>query len=165
MMKKSVKQLREVLKQEIDVYREMLEISIEKTNIIIEGQIKKLEEITEQEQKLIIKIGKLEDIRENIVFNIQKGLGISEDIDMSKIMPHLDEEDKDFIEEQKEELLKILNQLKDRNTLNGTLINDSLEYINLNIDLLTNNSFENIYGNKSKEINLKPAKRIFDSKA
>ncbi|WP_202711338.1 flagellar protein FlgN [Sporosalibacterium faouarense] len=164
-MKKSVKQLREVLKQEIDVYREMLEISIEKTNIIIEGQIKKLEEITEQEQKLIIKIGKLEDIRENIVFNIQKGLGISEDIDMSKIMPHLDEEDKDFIEEQKEELLKILNQLKDRNTLNGTLINDSLEYINLNIDLLTNNSFENIYGNKSKEINLKPAKRIFDSKA
>jgi len=55
--------------------------------------------------------------------------------------------------------------LKERNTLNGTLINDSLEYINLNIDLLTNNSFDNNYGEKSKEVGGKPARRMFDTKA
>lgn len=164
-MKKSVQQLREVLKQEINVYKEMLQLSVEKTDVIIGGHIKRLEQITDHEQKLIMKIGKFEDIRESIVFNMQKNLGLGEDLDMSKIKNHVDHEDKAFIEDQKDELLKTLNELKERNILNGTLINDSLEYINLNIDLMTNNTFDNTYGKNSQEFTSKPLRRMFDKKA
>lgn len=164
-MKKSVEQLKEVLKQEIIEYKNMLDLSIKKTDIIIGGHIKKLEKITEQEQNIIMKIGKLEDIRENIVYNIHNNLNLEDEPDMSNIKTHLDDEDRNFIEGQKEQLLKILKELKEKNTLNGTLINDSLEYINLNMDILTNNTFDATYGEKSKEIKAKPAKRMFDTKA
>ena len=60
--------------------------------------------------------------------------------------------------------MDILNQIKERNELNGSLISDSLEYINLNIDILTNSTIDNTYDNKqtdSKTIQ----RRMFDTKA
>lgn len=162
-MKNSIEQLKKVLYEQIEVYKHILSLSVKKTDIVVNGHIKKLEEITQEEQKLIIKIGKLEDIRESVIYNINKELGL-EEINMTKLNDYLEEADKVFIKNLKDELMDILNQIKERNELNGSLISDSLEYINLNIDILTNSTIDNTYDNKqtdSKAIQ----RRMFDTKA
>lgn len=164
-MKKSIDQLKMVLEQEIDVYKNILDLSIKKTDIVVNGHIKKLEEITEEEQRLIIKIGKLEDIRENVMYNMKKELGIEEELNMTMLNEYLEESDNEFIENLKNQLMYILNQLKERNVLNGSLINDSLEYINLNIDLLTNSTIDNTYDDRQKGSKGVQARRMFDTKA
>ncbi len=164
-MIKSIEQLKMVLEQEIDVYKNILDLSIKKTDIVVNGHIKKLEEITEEEQKLIIKIGKLEDIRENVIYNMKKELSLEEELNMTKLNEYLEESDNEFIESLKNQLMDILSQLRERNVLNGSLINDSLEYINLNIDLLTNSTIDNIYDDKQKGSKGVQARRMFDTKA
>ena len=162
-MKNSIEQLKKVLYEQIEVYKHILSLSVKKTDIVVNGHIKKLEEITQEEQKLIIKIGKLEDIRESVIYNINKELGL-EELNMTKLNDYLEEADKVFIKNLKDELMDILNQIKERNELNGSLISDSLEYINLNIDILTNSTIDNTYDNKqtdSKTIQ----RRMFDTKA
>ncbi len=164
-MKKSIQQLKEVLRQEIEVYSNILALSIKKTDIVVAGQIKELDEITQEEQNLIIKIGKLDDIRERIILNIKQNFGIDEELNMAQLSSYLKQDDKCFIESQKNELSDIFTQIKDRNTLNATLINDSLEYINLNLELFTSNTLDNTYGNKSQQVKTKSARRMFDTKA
>lgn len=164
-MKKHIEQLKKVLEQQIEVYKDILDLSINKTNVVVNGHIKKLEEITEEEQKLIIKIGKFEDIRENIIHNMKAELGIEIELNMTTLNDYLEEADKVFIENVKDQLMDILNQLKERNVLNGSLINDSLEYINLNIDLLTNSTIENTYDNSQQDSKGTQARRLFDTKA
>ncbi len=162
-MKKSIEQLKKVLYEQIEVYKHILSLSVKKTDIVVNGHIKKLEEITQEEQKLIIKIGKLEDIRENVIYNINRELGL-EELNMTKLNDYLEEADKVFIKNLKDELMDILNQIKERNELNGSLISDSLEYINLNIDILTNSTIDNTYDNKQTDSKV-IQRRMFDTKA
>ena len=164
-MKQHIEQLEKILEQEIEVYKNILDLCINKTDIVINGHIKKLEETTQEEQRLIIKIGKFEDIRENIIYNIKNELSIEEELNMTTLNDYLEEADKVFIENLKDQLMDILNQLKERNVLNGSLINDSLEYINLNIDLLTNSTIENTYDNNQQDSKGTQARRMFDTKA
>ncbi len=57
----------EVMQEQLDAYKELYDMGNKKTDVLVNGDIKTLSEITEQEQKLIIKLGKLEDERFELV--------------------------------------------------------------------------------------------------
>lgn len=161
-----IDELKLVLKEELESYKTMLEYGLKKTEIITSGQAKELDKLTQIEQALIMKIGKLEDKREEIVEKIGHELNIKEDINLSTILPYIDKKDEKEINDIRDELVDILNKLKDRNQLNGVLINDSLEYINFNIDLLTQSTSiqGTTYGKgKEKEESLQN-RNLFDKK-
>jgi len=61
-------------------------------------------------------------------------------------------------------MLDTLNKVKENNQLNSILINDSLEYINLNINLLTDASANNTYDNKTNKGKATQNKSLFDAK-
>jgi len=65
-----INDLMDVLLQESKIYEDILEISKKKTDVIVKGKVSELESITNLEQSLIVKIGKLEETRENIVTEI-----------------------------------------------------------------------------------------------
>ncbi|WP_069650370.1 flagellar protein FlgN [Caloranaerobacter ferrireducens] len=163
-MENLIKDLKEILLQELNLYKHMLELSIDKTEIITSGQVRELDKMTQKEQALILKAGKLEDIREDILSKIQEKLKLKKIQSISKLADYLSEEQKKEIEDIKQQLIDVLNSLKERNTLNSTLIKDSLEYINLNVSLLTNALSGSTYSDKVNKDDVVQSKSIFDAK-
>ncbi|SHH69919.1 FlgN protein [Caloranaerobacter azorensis DSM 13643] len=163
-MEKLINDLKDILIEELNLYKHMLELSINKTDIITSGQVRELDKITQKEQALILKAGKLEDIRESIISKIQDELNLKEVKNISKLVDYLSEDQKKEIEYVKQQLIDVLNRLKERNSLNSTLIKDSLEYINLNVNLLANVLSSNIYSDKVSKDDVVQSKNIFDAK-
>jgi len=163
-MRNLTEELKDILREEAEIYKAMLDLTTKKTDIITTGQVKELDKITQAEQSLIVKIGRLEEIREQVVGNIEKFLQVDDSINMTKIGSYLKEEDRIEVEELKNQLVSILNEIKEKNDLNNILIQDSLEYINLNINLLTNATTQSTYDNKNSKVENKQSKSLFDAK-
>lgn len=166
-MKILVEELKEVLLEELNIYEEMLELTIKKTDIIANGKINDLDNITQLENSAILRLGKLEDRREKVVNNIQKQLGTEEASTITDILNKLSDADsiKQEIDNITRKLAKVLNTLKEKNDLNSLLIKDTLEYIELNINLLTNVSDRGIYNNRVQKEDNSQKFSLFDTKA
>ncbi|SCG81902.1 hypothetical protein DW1_0282 [Proteiniborus sp. DW1] len=166
-MKILVEELKEVLLEELNIYEEMLELTIKKTDIIANGKINDLDNITQLENSAILRLGKLEDRREKVVNNIQKQLGTEEASTITDILNKLSDADsiKQEIDNITRKLAKVLNTLKEKNDLNSLLIKDTLEYIELNINLLTNVSERGIYNNRVQKEDTSQKISLFDTKA
>lgn len=166
-MKILVEELRDVLLEELNIYEEMLELTTKKTDIITSGKINDLDNITHLENSIILKLGKLEERREKVVDNIQNQLGTGEGSTITDILNQIDDTTgiKQQIEGITKKLSRLLNTLKEKNDLNGLLIKDTLEYIELNMNLLTNVSERGIYNNKVQKENTAQKISLFDSKA
>lgn len=162
-MDKLIDVLKKVLTEEIEEYKNLLNLIESKTDILIKGDIKKLDKMTEEEQKIIIKLGKFEDLREKVLYNIKHREGIEKDLDVTLLLDYIDDENKKQLKSTREDFLKILEKIKDRNKLNSTLIEDSLDYINMNLNILTNNEEDLNYGGNKKKS--KTANSIFNTKA
>ncbi len=166
-MKILVEELREVLSEELNMYEEMLELTLKKTDIITSGKINDLDSITHMENSLILRLGKLEDRREKIVNSIQKQLGTEDASTITDLLNQIDDtnDTKQEINGITTKLSNVLNTLKEKNDLNGLLIKDTLEYIELNINLFTNASERGIYNNKVQKEDTSQKFSLFDTKA
>ncbi|EOC99395.1 flagellar protein FlgN [Caldisalinibacter kiritimatiensis] len=166
-MEKLIKELKEILEEELKIYKEMLQITEKKTKVITSGTAKELDKTTQIEQTMILKIAKLENQREKIVENIKIQVGINGEASVAKLTEKISAQYKNEVKELesiRDELLDILNKIKKRNELNSKLINDSLEYINFNINLLTSSATETTYTNKVEEGNAGKSQSLFDAK-
>lgn len=159
-----VDKFKNILREECRLYKDILEITTKKTETIKTNEIKELDKITRIEQTFIKKIGKLEEEREETVKNIRKEFNIDENADMSQIIERIGEEHKKEIETITSELMDILQKIKEKNDLNGMLIKDSLEFINLNVNLLTNATTQNTYGGKNTTGNMTQNRSMFEVK-
>ena len=157
--------LKKTLKDQINIYNTLLELSEKKTDIIVRNNIKELDNLTKEEQEIIIDLSQCEKNRQKAVNTIASIMEVKEDINMIAIYDHLNDHDKKEIEEIRDELLNIIEKLNDRNKLNESLIKDSLEYIDLNLELLTTDGFENTYSDKDNGQVNKKQKSLFDFKA
>lgn len=162
-MKEYVDQLKLVLNEELEVYKKLLDITISKKDIIANNQIKELDQMTKVEQTLILQIGQLEESRETLTSNLKNHFG-DQELNMQRLIDHLPEEDKDFLFDLREDLLKTLTVIDAENKLNKTLIEDSLEYVNFNLDLLTAVNNDGSYENTATEKEVGARKNLFDVK-
>ncbi|NBI07371.1 flagellar protein FlgN [Senegalia massiliensis] len=148
-MKELVDVLIKVLDEEVVVYSKLLKNLDEKTQVLVDGDIKKLDEITKEEQSITETLVKLENLREKVLFNIAHKKEKSE-LDVSQILEFIEGQEKEILEEKRNKLVNILEKIKEKNVLNSRLIKDSLDYINLNIDLFTNRDSNLTYGKGKK---------------
>lgn len=135
-MKKMIEDLLLVLAKERDIYREALTIAEEKKAIIIDGKIKELEKMTAREQALVASLVKLENMRGKILEDLVRSLQVEHVNSLNDLMVYLDEGSKSKIEQVKIELGQTVRDLQDKNELNGKLIEQSLDLVNLNIELM-----------------------------
>lgn len=164
-VKKLFDELIEVLTDELNTHKDLLSLTNKKTDIIIAGHVNELDKITQIENTIIITVGKLEERREKVVENIKKQLEIQEDLSMSDILKYSDEETTKEIEKLKDEFLEIIGDLKNKNQLNNVLIQDNLEFINLNLQLLTNSLEQETYNSKTEKSKSVQNSSLFDTKA
>ncbi|NLK44644.1 MAG: flagellar protein FlgN [Tissierellia bacterium] len=147
-----------VLKKELDVLKDLKELTFEKTDLIINNQIKELEATTKKEEDLINQVALLEEEREKLLDT----WGVGPDTPISNIIERIpgDKGDLPLI---KDEMHHVMEELFLRNKLNRDLIEENLQWIDFNINLISNMQVQPSYGKDTKDSKV-PGKSIFDRK-
>lgn len=127
------------LKQEQELYLELLPIAEKKTQIIIKNDLESLQDITEQEQRAVEKVNALEKKREEVITNI--GIVISKDPSTLKIrtlikLLETQPKEQKELSQIHENLKKTVNRLMEINSHNKSLIEQSLEMIEFNMNFI-----------------------------
>jgi len=162
---KSIEQLKNTLIKENELYTGVLKLAEEKTKVIVGGDIKVLENITKKEQQYIMNMATFEKLRRSILTNIAQELSIEEISSVSELILFIEEDAGNEIDDLRNDLLKTIADLKAVNEGNEKLINQSLQYINLNIEILTSSSEDgNRYSNKASENKQVKSINFFDMK-
>lgn len=162
-MKKLIEDLVAVLAKERDIYQEVVAMASEKQKIIIDGKIKELEKMTTREQALVASLVKLENMRGKILEDLVRSLQVEHVNSLTDLMYYLDEASKAKIEGVKSELSSAVKSLQDKNELNRKLIEQSLDMVNLNIELMGALEADGRYTPKASETQGKKSS-LFDAK-
>lgn len=136
--KQIIIELIKVLEEEANIYDDILKISKNKTGIIVEGKVAELESLVKIEQSLVLKMSRVETLRETLVEKIGAELNIKpQDITISEILKHLKGDEGSDLKACQMKMTRALNELKHSNETNSKLIKNSLDFINFSVNLMT----------------------------
>jgi len=144
-----ISELIAVLEQEARVFDDILKISKNKTNVIVSGKVNDLESIIKLEQALVLQIGRLENVREELVLKLSKQINIKpSEITLSQLSKLLHNDQTDILKKFQNRINNLINELRNTNDLNSKLIKNSLDYIDFSINLFAAmGPASNNYGN------------------
>ena len=134
-----MEELISVLGAEQEIYEKLIPISEKKTLILIKEDLEELKKVTAEEQFLIDKVSFIDRKREEIIKNI--GIVLNKDpkeLDLntlSKILAKQPEEKK-AIANMHDSLRKTMKRLVEINEKNKSLIENSLEMIEFNMNFI-----------------------------
>lgn len=134
-----VEELISVLEEECEIYDKLLPIAEEKTNVIIKNDLETLRKITIQEHETVDKISALERKRERVIFDIATVLNQDKNtLNLTKIVELLEKQPKEQrrLGELHGRLKTTVSRLVDVNFQNKSLIEQSLEMIEFNMNLI-----------------------------
>lgn len=128
-----------VLEGEKEIYEQLIPISEKKTGVLIRGELKELEEVTQEEQRLIEKASALGRKREDVIANI--GVVLNKDaatLDLSTLAELMGKqpEEKERLVQLHDSLKGIMKRLVEINEKNKNLIENSLEMIEFNMNFI-----------------------------
>ena len=129
----------DVLTKECSEYEELLELSQKKTPIIVKGDLEQLQQITDEEQVVVSRIGNLEKKRIEVTADIANVLNrdvtilkLSNLIEMFSTRP----EEQRILSEIHDRLQQAVKNLKKINEQNEQLIKNALEMVDFEMNLL-----------------------------
>lgn len=152
-----------------DLHKELKELAKQKTEMIKKGDTPELQFLLKKENKAIQDIRKTEEtlVQNTTLFLEQKEMEIDSPI-LSKVIEVVeDTQEKSTILEQKEKLENEIKELKELNQLNQDLLTQSLQFVQLSLELLQPDIDSYNYDRSEKEHgNSKQTNHsMFDSKA
>ncbi|MDF2721737.1 MAG: hypothetical protein K0Q59_1412 [Paenibacillus sp.] len=129
----------QTLDQLIEVHRRLLELSEQKRKAIIGNEVDAIMQMTQREAKLIRLADQLEAQRADAVqaYMRSRNMYVTSAITiqtLSKIAVRLEE--KQALATRREELLQLIDKIKQVNDLNRQLIQQSLAFIDFSLDLI-----------------------------
>jgi flagellar biosynthesis/type III secretory pathway chaperone len=134
-----IDELISTLEKEYEIYQLLIPIANEKTQIIVNNDLASLQLITQKEQTAIDRVNTLEHKREEIISNIKTVINRKNDPMDLKTLIHLLEKQPN---EQKalsvlhDNLKRTIQRLVDINNRNKSLIQESLEMIEFNMNFI-----------------------------
>lgn len=163
--------LGEVLGDLIGQHRQLLELGKQKKSALIKGDLDRLSGVIQEESRVIREISQLESERQKEVsrFLDQKNIHV-DSITMSDIIDMVDDErQKNMLRTVQEELYGVMAELRELNQLNRELIEQSLDYVNYSLELMTEEDPSVTYHKPdqgdARKGKGKPGGSIFDTKA
>lgn len=148
------------------MHKSLLQLAFEKTELVKSGDMARLDDITKQEQTHVAAIETLEQQRQRLVTDYLRAKGIApfENPTVSDVIEVADSiEEREKLTEVRNRLLLVIDDLQKQNELNQTLIFQSLQFINMTLDLLRPTPEQINYNNKNKNVNQISKKSMFDS--
>lgn len=134
-----IEELIETLTEEELLYKELLPVAEEKTKIIIENNLEELQRITTIEQEFVDKIAVLENQRQKTISNI--GIVMSQDVknltltNLSAMLKNQPKE-QEALNKLHDGLKDVLERIREVNVQNKSLIEQSLEMIEFNMNVM-----------------------------
>lgn len=151
-------ELEAVLKNQLETLNVLKNITEKKSHILIEENLEALVGITNDEEELINRVGILEVEREKLLDT----WGMKVDIPLTNIIANLPEDEGKELRLLGQELYETLKSIDEINKLNNQLLLDNMEWIEFNLNLLTNVQTPSTYG--TEEGNVKSNNSLFDRK-
>lgn len=160
----SVRSVTQTLTELQSIHEELIHVSKQKTNIIKEGSVTKLQQLLRKERHYLKLLENAETKRQNEVekwFLQQPSLL---DKTITTMLPLItDEGDHENLEKMTIALTKSITRLKQQEQLNQELIEQSMQFVQISLDLMSPTIESLNYSNKQ---NQKQQRRsVFDSKA
>ncbi|MFB5282819.1 flagellar protein FlgN [Peribacillus sp. Hz7] len=150
----------EALEQLIKLHKGFNKLASKKKNIIIEGDTDALTALLIDEQKYVKAISQIETKRQEAVQTFLKRPENA--TTLNQVIEEAQPEEAETLQRLKIELLEEVTQLKEQNELNQQLLVQSLQFVNLSLDVLRPQDRNYNYGNEQAP---KPSISMFDSKA
>lgn len=152
------------------VYTEMLALADFKKQAIMENDVDEIIKLLNRESKGMKTIEQLERERADAAYAFLQGHGVKSQLELtvtelSRLV--FDPEEKKRLLDVQSRLSRILHQLKQKNELNQQLIQQSLEFIDFSLDMLTGKSSqeEAIYHHPSDRGGSTGRPGLFDTRA
>ena len=146
-----------ILKEELSILHILKELTYEKTDVIIDNQVERLEKITKREEELINKMKIAEDNR----LELMDSWGVDINTPLIKVIEKIPEGKEELIE-LKDKLTSFLDDINGRNNINNELIKDNLEWLDFNMNLISNIQTPTTYGKGEKKVEVNSS--LFDRK-
>ncbi len=135
-----------ILEKELEVLKKLKDITFEKTDILIEDKVERLEEMTKEEEELISKMASAEEAR----LKLMDSWGLSIDTSMTQVIDNIPEGEEELAG-LKEQLQTLLYEIQSRNVLNNDLILENLQWLDFNMNLISNVQSPTTYGKGSQK--------------
>ncbi|MEN1760808.1 flagellar protein FlgN [Anoxynatronum sibiricum] len=164
-MNRSIEQLKVALRQEQKLYEALLHLAEAKSRLVIQNNVQELEKLTEQERQFIREMSRFEQIRQSLLAHFAQEKELEEaPQNLSGLLLFLEENDRRELQDLQEQLGLLITQVGEKNQLNQTLIQQGLDFIQLNMELFTRSeSTTSPYDRKADE-EKKQKKQLFDAK-
>lgn len=161
----AVQQVMKSLEKLVEVNTYLVNLSKEKTAVVTAGSVDELQTLLVKERKYIRILEQTESDRDKTTKEWMKENKLtSAHVTITEMLTLIeDEQAKQELEQAAIQLTEIIIQLKQQEQLNQQLINQSLKFVQMSLDVM-NPSFKQMnYGNKKETQTVE--RSVFDSKA
>lgn len=160
----------EIVKKLSDYHQQLLQLSKQKTDLIKDAKSEELVKVLVKERQLIQQIEQVENERESVVNQFFKTKGIEpQDKTVTELLTHVTHlEEKRLLEQSVTSLIEQIVLLREREQLNNTLLQQSMQFVQLTLEMLQPESKNIHYGDhamkKQASPTAQPNRSVFDSK-
>uniref|UniRef100_A0A1S2L917 Flagellar protein FlgN n=2 Tax=Anaerobacillus isosaccharinicus TaxID=1532552 RepID=A0A1S2L917_9BACI len=154
------------MKKLVQVHRTFNDLAEEKTVSLTKGDISHLRSLLQKESAILKQLQQLEQERARLVRFFINGKGlVTEGGTLNELIPHVTNEEKEELVSLQKDLIEQIEILKKKNELNQQLIQDSLRFVNLSLDVLQPELDTGNYGRPNTDDDEPMGRSLFDSKA
>lgn len=151
------------------MHKSLLEHAYKKTELVKNGDMEELDHILKIEQSHVAAIETLEQQRQVLVTEYlgAKGIALTGTPTVADVIETADlEEERIQLETMRNRLILVIEDLRKQNDLNQKLVYQSLQFVNMTLDLLSLRPEQmNYSGKEVRGENVVPKKTYFDSQA
>ncbi len=162
----SIEKMTDVIEELMEQHLELTTLALQKTEAIKNSDMESLSTLLMKERKQIAAIVQLEEKRQRLVEKIFEKLHVDhQEKTISQLLEHLDDTtEKEQLEKAVTRLVEVIVSLRQAEQLNDQLIQQSLEFVQLSLDMLQP-SVKNIQYNNQRTDEPRPNQSVFDSRA
>jgi len=158
-------ELVKVLNQILSLYQAMLVLSRRKHKILVAAKSDQLEQVTKDEEVLILQVGQLEEKRRKLVSQLVTAYGLQPDSgSLSELQQVASSDIVEAMQTFSLEFGIIMEEIIPLNTLNTELIQQALVFINYNINLLSHTVAGSTYAAKGQSTEETRHRKLFDAR-
>ncbi|MEK4285463.1 MULTISPECIES: flagellar protein FlgN [Ureibacillus] len=164
----SVQPIISILEKLEKMHKSLLEHAYKKTELVKNNDMEELDKMLKVEQSHVAAIEQLEQLRQKKVveFFQLKGIKVSSPPSVAELLEVIeDEEESQQLSDVRNRLLKVIDDLKKQNDLNQQLIYNSLQLVNVTLNMLRPQPEEINYSEKTVRGGNAPRQSLFDSQA
>lgn len=156
----------DLLTKQLKLNKSLLKMARQKTDILKEGDIGALNSMMKDEQAHIAAMNQLEEARKKEAAILLSGHPINQnESSLSDLLGIISGKEHEQMQELQRELLSTIRELQEQNALNQELIMQSLQFVNLNLDMLSPSNDMDAYNYQKEETAPAYNRSLFNSKA